>query len=197
MEEGYKNNFSRERNEQRGVIPSDLVFIIDEKPHSIFKRDSHDLVVTQKISLAEALTCYTVQLTTLDGRNLMIPINSVISPTYEVVVKGEGMPIPKEPTRKGTCTIKFNIKFLEKAYFRAENWSQAIVDVLMSRTLYKNSCKLCIYFLYLVYFWTENSCVAELWILLELFVRIIEIYIYTFFVSPFSLCICVFDRGSF
>lgn len=108
---GTKITFPEKGNEQRGVIPSDLVFIIDEKPHAVFKRDGNDLVVTQKISLAEALTGYTAQITTLDGRSLTIPVNSVISPTYEEVVKGEGMPIPKEPTRKGNLRIKFDIKF--------------------------------------------------------------------------------------
>ena len=108
---GTKITFPEKGNEQRGVIPSDLVFIIDEKPHAVFKRDGNDLVVTQKISLAEALTGYTAQITTLDGRSLTIPFNSVISPTYEEVVKGEGMPIPKEPTRRGNLRIKFDIKF--------------------------------------------------------------------------------------
>jgi len=87
------------------------VFIIDEKPHGMFKRDGNDLVLTQKISLVEALTGYTAQVTTLDGRNLTIPVTNTISPTYEEVVKGEGMPIPKEPSRKGNLRIKFNIKF--------------------------------------------------------------------------------------
>ncbi|CAL5389867.1 unnamed protein product [Camellia sinensis] len=108
---GTKITFPEKGNEQRGVIPSDLVFIIDEKPHSLFKRDGNDLVVTQKISLVEALTGYTTQITTLDGRNLTVPINAIISPTYEEVVKGEGMPIPKEPSRKGNLRIKFIIKF--------------------------------------------------------------------------------------
>ncbi|CAL5420335.1 unnamed protein product [Camellia sinensis] len=108
---GTKITFPEKGNEQRGVIPSDLVFIIDEKPHSVFKRDGNDLVVTQKISLVEALTGFTAQITTLDGRNLTVAINSIISPTYEEVVKGEGMPIPKEPSTKGNLRIKFNIKF--------------------------------------------------------------------------------------
>ncbi|KAK7283975.1 hypothetical protein RIF29_13725 [Crotalaria pallida] len=108
---GTKITFPEKGNEQRGVIPADLVFIIDEKPHSVFKRDGNDLVATQKISLVEALTGYTAQLTTLDGRNLTIPVNSIISPSYEEVVKGEGMPIPKDPSKKGNLRIKFNIKF--------------------------------------------------------------------------------------
>ncbi|XP_062003141.1 uncharacterized protein LOC133720714 [Rosa rugosa] len=111
---GTKITFPEKGNEQRGVIPADLVFIIDEKPHSLFKRDGNDLIVTQKISLAEALTGHTAQLTTLDGRSLTVPINSIISPTYEEVVKGEGMPIPKEPSKKGNLRVKFNIKFPTK-----------------------------------------------------------------------------------
>ncbi|OIW00839.1 hypothetical protein TanjilG_12243 [Lupinus angustifolius] len=108
---GTKITFPEKGNEQRGIIPADLVFIIDEKPHSVFKRDGNDLVVTQKISLVEALTGYTIQLTTLDGRNLTVAINSIISPSYEEVIKGEGMPIPKEPSKRGNLRVKFNIKF--------------------------------------------------------------------------------------
>ncbi|KAG8385513.1 hypothetical protein BUALT_Bualt03G0053100 [Buddleja alternifolia] len=108
---GTKITFPEKGNEQPNVIPSDLVFVIDEKPHSVFTRDGNDLVVTQKISLAEALSGYTVHLTTLDGRNLTIPVNSVISPNYEEVVPREGMPIPKEPTKRGNLRIKFNVRF--------------------------------------------------------------------------------------
>lgn len=108
---GTKITFPEKGNEQPNVTPADLVFIIDEKPHGVFTRDGNDLIVTQKISLAEALTGYTVNLTTLDGRNLTIPINNVIHPDYEEVVPREGMPLPKDPTKKGNLRIKFNIKF--------------------------------------------------------------------------------------
>ncbi|KAI4296808.1 hypothetical protein L6164_036731 [Bauhinia variegata] len=108
---GTKITFPEKGNEQPNVIPADLVFIIDEKPHRVFTRDGNDLVVTQTISLAEALTGYTVHLTTLDGRSLSIPINNVIHPSYEEVVLKEGMPIPKDPSKKGNLRIKFNIKF--------------------------------------------------------------------------------------
>ncbi|KAI3988883.1 hypothetical protein MKX01_016454 [Papaver californicum] len=108
---GTKITFPEKGNEQRGMIPADLVFIIDEKPHNLFKRDSNDLIVSMKVSLVEALTGYTAQITTLDGRSLTIPVTSVITPTHEEVVKGEGMPIPKDPSKKGNLRVKFNIKF--------------------------------------------------------------------------------------
>ncbi|PON46666.1 Terminal organelle assembly protein [Parasponia andersonii] len=108
---GTKITFPEKGNEQPNVIPADLVFIIDEKPHSTFTRDGNDLVVTLRISLAEALTGYMVHLTTLDGRNLTIPINNVIHPNYEEVLPKEGMPLPKDPSKRGNLRIKFNIKF--------------------------------------------------------------------------------------
>lgn len=108
---GTKITFPEKGNEQPDVIASDLVFVIDEKPHTMFTRDGNDLVVTQKVSLAEALTGYTIHLTTLDDRVLNIPINNVIHPNYEEVVPREGMPIPKDPSKRGNLRIKFNIKF--------------------------------------------------------------------------------------
>ncbi|KAG5407231.1 hypothetical protein IGI04_013350 [Brassica rapa subsp. trilocularis] len=108
---GTKITFPEKGNEHPGVIPADLVFIIDEKPHPVFTRDGNDLIVTQKISLAEALTGYTVNLTTLDGRTLTIPVTNVIHPEYEEVVPKEGMPLQKDQTKKGNLRIKFNIKF--------------------------------------------------------------------------------------
>lgn len=108
---GTKITFPEKGNEQPNVVPADLVFVIDEKPHSVYKREGNDLVVTQKISLMEALTGCTLNLTTLDGRSLNIPISDIVNAGTEKVVQNEGMPIGKEHGRKGNLRIKFDIKF--------------------------------------------------------------------------------------
>lgn len=108
---GTKITFPEKGNEQPNVVAADLVFVIDEKPHNVYKRDGNDLVVTQKISLAEALTGCMVNLTTLDGRNLSIPVTDIVNPGTEKVVPNEGMPIGREHGRKGNLRIKFDIKF--------------------------------------------------------------------------------------
>ncbi|CAM0878256.1 unnamed protein product [Alopecurus aequalis] len=112
---GTKITFAEKGNEAPNVIPADIVFIIDEKPHDQFTREGNDLVMTQKISLAEDWARYNVHVTTLDGRNLTVPIKSVVKPGYEEVVPGEGMPIPKDPCKKGNLRIKFNISILSGA----------------------------------------------------------------------------------
>ncbi|KAH7432092.1 hypothetical protein KP509_07G007700 [Ceratopteris richardii] len=108
---GTKITFPEKGNEQPNVVPADLVFVIDEKPHNVFKRDGNDLIYTHKIPLVEALTGTTVNLTTLDGRPLTISCNEIISPGYEKVVPREGMPIAKEPGKKGNLRIRFDVKY--------------------------------------------------------------------------------------
>jgi DnaJ family protein B protein 4 len=87
------------------------VFVIDERPHGKFKRDGNDLVMVHKIPLADALTGCTISLTTLDGRSLSIAMPDIIPPRYEKVLPKEGMPIAKEPGKRGNLRIKFDIKF--------------------------------------------------------------------------------------
>ncbi|CAA7397211.1 unnamed protein product [Spirodela intermedia] len=111
---GTKITFPDKGNEQANQLPADLVFVIDEKPHEVFKRDGNDLVVHQKIPLAEALAGTTLTLRTLDGRELAVPVTDVVSPGYELVIAKEGMPIVREPGRRGNLRIKFDVKFPSK-----------------------------------------------------------------------------------
>lgn len=108
---GTKITFPEKGNQEPGLLPGDMIFVIDEKPHPTFKRDGNDLLVHQKLSLLEALTRKTLNLTTLDGRNLTIEVSDIVKPGHEVVIPNEGMPISKEPKKRGNLRIKFNIKF--------------------------------------------------------------------------------------
>lgn len=108
---GTKITFPEKGNQEPGLLPGDMIFVIDEKPHPTFKRDGNDLLVHQKLSLLEALTGKTLNLTTLDGRSLTIEVSDIVKPGHEVVIPNEGMPISKEPKKRGNLRIKFNIKF--------------------------------------------------------------------------------------
>ncbi|KAI3454052.1 hypothetical protein Pfo_010715 [Paulownia fortunei] len=108
---GTKITFQDKGNEQPNQLPADLVFVIDEKPHNIFKRDGNDLIMNYRVTLAEAIGGTTVDVTTLDNRNLSIPVNDIVSPGYELIVSREGMPIAKEPGNRGDLKIQFEVKF--------------------------------------------------------------------------------------
>ncbi|XP_050236095.1 uncharacterized protein LOC126686107 [Mercurialis annua] len=109
---GTKITFPERGNQEAGgVVAADVIFVVDEKPHAVFKRDGNDLIVNQKISLLEALTGKTFDLTTLDGRYLTVPATDIIKPGYEVVISDEGMPISKQPHKRGNLIIKFDVTF--------------------------------------------------------------------------------------
>lgn len=108
---GTKITFPEKGNYELGRAPGDLIFVVDEKPHAVFRRDGNDLVMNQRISLLDALTGKTLSLTTLDGRELTIPVKDIVKPGHELRIPNEGMPISKEPGKKGNLRIKFDIKF--------------------------------------------------------------------------------------
>ncbi|KAJ3100285.1 hypothetical protein HDU97_002376 [Phlyctochytrium planicorne] len=92
----------------------DIEFVIEEKPHSRFKRDGDNLRLEVEIGLVEALTGFVRRVETLDGRALEVKGgsgNSVIKPGEEMVIRGEGMPISKIPGKKGDLVVTFKVRF--------------------------------------------------------------------------------------
>ena len=76
--EGTRITFPKEGDQGPNNVPADIVFIVRDKPHPRFKRDCNDLVFTARVLLGKALTGCSVEVPTLDGRLLNIPINDII-----------------------------------------------------------------------------------------------------------------------
>lgn len=108
---GTKITFPEKGNEEPGVIPADLIFVVDEKPHQIYTREGSDLVVKQEITLLESLTGKTIELSTLDGRTITVPLTEIVKPGHEISVPNEGMPISKDPRKKGTLRIQIDVRY--------------------------------------------------------------------------------------
>jgi len=76
IKKGWKNGtkitFEREGDELPGVIPADIVFVLNTKPHPRFEREGDDLVYTATVPLEQALTGVEVTIQTLDGRTLKV-----------------------------------------------------------------------------------------------------------------------------
>lgn len=109
--DGTKITFEREGDELPGVVPADIVFTLQTKPHDRFERDGDDLICVCPIPLHEALTGVRTSVQTLDGRSLPIEMRSVTPETVKLV-PGEGMPNTKKKAR-GDLRIKFKIIFPE------------------------------------------------------------------------------------
>lgn len=56
--EGTKITFAKEGDETPRNIPADIVFVLKDKPHPVFKRDGSDIVYTTKIPLRDVSQDY-------------------------------------------------------------------------------------------------------------------------------------------
>ncbi|KAG5177702.1 DnaJ domain-containing protein [Tribonema minus] len=109
---GTRVTFPSEGDEAPGIVPADVVFVVQEAPHARFSRgDGAQLVYCAPLSLADALTDCVLEVPTLDGRVLSLPCPEVVSPGYEKRVPKEGMPISKKPGQRGDLILRFKIVF--------------------------------------------------------------------------------------
>ncbi|TNN09388.1 DnaJ subfamily B member 13 isoform 1 [Schistosoma japonicum] len=76
--EGTRITFPKEGDQGPNTIPADIVFILRDHPHKHFKREGTDLIFTASVSLGQALLGCIVDVPTLDGRLLHVPITEII-----------------------------------------------------------------------------------------------------------------------
>lgn len=55
---GTKVTFQKEGDQSRGKIPADIVFLIRDKPHPLFKREGSDLRYTARLTLKQVKQYY-------------------------------------------------------------------------------------------------------------------------------------------
>ena len=94
MQDGQKVTFTGEGDQAPGIIPGDIIIVIEEKPHSFFKRTGQDLYCEVKIDLVTALCGGVLHINHLDDRVLSVTVlpGEVITPGSTKAISNEGMP---------------------------------------------------------------------------------------------------------
>jgi len=106
-------------SEQAGAEQGDVHFVIQQKPHALYKRHGADLLIRKDIGLVEALTGFKFIVPTLDGRKLSVSAKpgQIIRPEvrsgvpYVMCINEEGMPKYGNPFDKGRLFVLFHIAF--------------------------------------------------------------------------------------
>lgn len=112
--EGTKITFPREGDETPTNIPADVVFVVKDKAHPVFRRDGSDVIYPARISLRDALCGCSISAPTLDGRTITVTSRDIIKPGMKKRIVGEGLPLSKCPEKRGDMVVEFVVKFPDK-----------------------------------------------------------------------------------
>lgn len=109
---GTRITFPEEGDKNPGRTAADITFVVKDKPHSLFSRDSdNNLLHKANISLKNALLGLSYCIQGLNGNRHTINIKDIIHPGFVQRCAGKGLPLPKTPERYGDLIVTFDIQF--------------------------------------------------------------------------------------
>ena len=119
MKPGTVLRFVGEGNKFPNQLAGDLTVTIGQAEHESIRRSGDDLIYRHKISLADALTVAAVEFKTLEGEIIKYRPDDIITPEFQKVFPGKGMPIynddPLSPLmmehERGNFILRFQIEF--------------------------------------------------------------------------------------
>jgi DnaJ-class molecular chaperone len=107
--EGTKLTYDGEGDRDEGFQAQDLIFVIKERPHDLWKRDGDNIISEEVISLKQALCGFVYTRTGVDGEQVTLNVTDVLSPNQDRRVIGAGM--PKRGGGRGDAVFRFNVAF--------------------------------------------------------------------------------------
>ncbi|KAH6923721.1 hypothetical protein HPB50_005656 [Hyalomma asiaticum] len=112
---GTKIRFEREGDRFPGRVPADIVFVVRDKPHQLFKRNGVDVHYVAKLTLTDSLRGVDITVPTLTGGVVQLPLKGPIYPSATKRIHNEGLPHPKDPQKRGDLVVTFDIIYPESA----------------------------------------------------------------------------------
>ncbi|KAI0312108.1 DnaJ C terminal domain-containing protein [Amylostereum chailletii] len=123
MAEGQRIVLPGAGDQEPGVPPGDVIFLLKTQQHSSFERSGNDLLTTVQVTLSEALLGFDrILVNHLDGRGIKVasPAGKVITSGQTLVLRGEGMPTHKNPDVRGNLYVVLEVEM------PSEQWLQTI-----------------------------------------------------------------------
>lgn len=115
MKNGQRIKFPGQGSVLPGMLPGDVVLVVDQADHGVFQRRGADLIMKREITLLEALAGTRFVVDHLDGHKVLVttPPGFVIAPDTVKQVPDEGMPVYGHTHVKGVLFVQFEVKFPE------------------------------------------------------------------------------------
>jgi DnaJ family protein A protein 2 len=113
MRDGQKIMFCGEGDQELGMEPGDVVFVLKCRENDTFQRKNFDLLYKKKLNVTEALCGCEFPIEHLDGRVLKVicPPGKFIRPESVMMIPGEGFPEHRRIFNKGDLFVYFEVDF--------------------------------------------------------------------------------------
>ncbi|CAD7930628.1 unnamed protein product [Amoebophrya sp. A25] len=137
--DSHKVVFYNKADEQPGYDAGDVQFVLQEKEHPEFKRNKADLTIHRQITLLEALTGFSMELTHLDGRKLLIksaPGEVLAPPKNESAEWLVFDDTDAAGTDVATCTYSDANKLKEVCL--AKNFNGFVLDTATNKAIFRD-----------------------------------------------------------
>lgn len=111
MKDGERITFQGEGDQSPEIEPGDIIVVLDEQEHAVFKRKGSNLHMKMNIEITEALCGFKRNIETLDKRTLLVTSDpgEVIDPTKMKRLTDEGL--PGKYGQKGDLIVEFTVNF--------------------------------------------------------------------------------------
>ncbi|OBZ72469.1 DnaJ subfamily A member 2 [Grifola frondosa] len=109
-------------DEEPGIPPGDVVFVLKARHHDSFERSGNDLLTTVHITLSEALLGFSrILITHLDGRGVQVtsPSGKIIKHGDSILLRDEGMPVYKSADQKGNLYVLFEVDMPDEQWLKS------------------------------------------------------------------------------
>lgn len=113
MDHGQKIVLRGAADQDPHMETGDIVFYIDQIPHSVFRRRGSDLFVRSKISLLDSLTGATISLKHLNGKTVQLKseVGDLLPPESVRCVEGLGMPMYNQEGKFGRLFVQMGVEY--------------------------------------------------------------------------------------
>ncbi|KAJ6215487.1 hypothetical protein RDWZM_009987 [Blomia tropicalis] len=90
-----------------------FIFIVKELEHPLFKRNRYDLIFTKPINVQDTFKIdYQITVPTIDGEDIPLLIDQIVTSTTEIAIPNRGMPYPIVSNgKRGKMIVKFSINY--------------------------------------------------------------------------------------
>ncbi|BEI89519.1 uncharacterized protein CcaverHIS019_0208810 [Cutaneotrichosporon cavernicola] len=114
MKSGQQIKFAGESDQAPGIVPGDVIIVVEEKPHDRFQRKGDDLFTDVDIDLLTALAGGEFVIPHLDDHALHVTVvpGEIIKPGALKCITGQGMPSYRHH-ELGDLFVRLNVKFPE------------------------------------------------------------------------------------